>query len=223
MRTRDPSFRDRRDAGRQLAAALRHLRGQQAIVLALPRGGVPVAFEVASALDADLDVLLVRKIGAPGQAELALGAVVGGPEPLLVLNDDIVHAIDPPPGYLAAVEARALAEIERRRACYGGRPAADVRGRIVVVVDDGIATGATVRAALQAIRRGEPARLVLAVPVAPAQTLQELAPLCDEIVCLATPVPFHAVGLAYDDFSQTSDEEVMALLTQASSPADGAP
>ncbi|GGC46787.1 phosphoribosyltransferase [Chelatococcus reniformis] len=189
-------------------------------MLALPRGGVPVAFEAARALDAELDVLLVRKIGAPGQPELALGAIVGGAEPVLVLNDDLVRAIAPPPGYIAAAEARALAEIERRRTRYGGWPGTQVRGRTVIVIDDGIATGATVRAALQAICRGGPARLVLAVPVAPADALPDLAPLCDELVCLATLDPFRAVGLAYEDFSQTSDEEVVALLEQARGTGD---
>ena len=209
----EPLFKDRRDAGRQLAAALMRYQQSSAVVLALPRGGVPVGFEVAKALAAPLDVLLVRKIGAPGQAEFGLGAVVDGAEPQLVLNEEIVRRVRPPPGYIDEEMRRQLAEIERRRRRYlGDRPPAGVEGRIAIVVDDGIATGGTVRAALRGLSRIRPARLVLAVPVAPADSLDELAGDCDDIVCLATPEPFFAVGHWYENFSQTSDEEVRDLL-----------
>src|SRR6059058_677649 len=160
-------FEDRRDAGRQLAAALAHYESSRPVVLALPRGGVPVGFEVAKALGAPLDVLLVRKIGAPGHEELGLGAVVDGHDPQLVLNEDLVRTVAPPPGYIEAEEQRQLAEIERRRRPYiGDRSPVAVEARTVIVVDDGIATGATVKAALRGLARSRPARLVLAVPVA---------------------------------------------------------
>ena len=211
-----PIFRNRRDAGRRLAAALAPYSESRPVVLALPRGGVPVGFEVAKALAAPLDVLLVRKIGAPGDEELGLGAVVDGHDPQLVLNEDLVRAVAPPPGYIEAEEQRQLAEIERRRRHYIGdcSPIA-VEGRTVIVVDDGIATGATVKAALRGLARNRPARLVLAVPVAPADSLQELSAECDEVVCLATPEPFYAVGPHYRDFRQTEDAEVVSLLDEA--------
>jgi putative phosphoribosyl transferase len=211
-----PLFEDRRDAGRRLAAALRHYRGSRPVVLALPRGGVPVGFEVAKALAAPLDVLLVRKIGAPGREELGLGAVVDGEDPQLVLNPDVIRAVNPPPGYIEAEKARQLAEIERRRRQYvGDRPPTPVEGRTVIIVDDGIATGGTVKAALRGVSQHRPARLVLAVPVGPADTITELAAECDELVCLATPEPFFAVGPHYRDFSQTDDAEVIRLLDEA--------
>jgi len=211
-----PAFQDRAGAGRQLATALRRFSNVDPLVLALPRGGVPVAFEVARALGATLDLLLVRKIGAPGQEELALGAVVDGRNPQLVLNEEIVAMIGPPPGYIEAAKQRQLAEIERRRRAYrGSAPSPDVRGRNVIVVDDGIATGASMKAALRGIRRSGAARLILAVPVAAADTLEELATECDETVCLWAPIRLYAVGAHYADFTQTSDEEVIECLAQA--------
>jgi putative phosphoribosyl transferase len=211
-----PLFRNRRDAGRRLAVALAPYRESRPIVLALPRGGVPVGFEVAKALAAPLDVLLVRKIGAPGHEELGLGAVVDGHHPQLVLNEDVVRAVAPPPGYIEAEKQRQLAEIERRRRHYiGDRSPVAVEGRIVIVVDDGIATGATVKAALRGLAGNRRARLVLAVPVAPADTVEELSAECDELVCLATPDPFYAVGPHYGDFRQTEDAEVVRLLAEA--------
>jgi predicted phosphoribosyltransferase len=213
------SFEDRRDAGRQLAAALLRFKKADPVILALPRGGVPVAFEVARALDAPLDVLLVRKIGAPGHEELALGAVVDGLHPQTVLNEEIVELAAPPARYIEHVKARQLAEIERRRRLYRGDEAPiEVADRTAIVIDDGIATGATVKAALQGVRRNGPRRVVLAVPLAPEDSLHDLAGACDEIVCLSSPSPFFAVGTHYQDFSQTTDEEVIALLSQARQP-----
>ena len=209
-------FGDRRDAGARLAAALEHLRAARPVVLALPRGGVPVAFEVAKALDAPLDLLLVRKIGVLGHEELALGAVVNGAHPQLVLNDDVVEMTAPPLGYIEATQARALSEIERRRRLYlGEAEPIEVEGRVVIVVDDGIATGATMKAALRGVKRKGPSRLVLAAPVAPPSSIAEFAAECDEVVTLATPEPFYAVGLYYADFAQTTDEEVIELLAKA--------
>ncbi|MGD9740942.1 MAG: phosphoribosyltransferase [Bauldia sp.] len=213
-----PEFGDRADAGRRLGQALARFAKAEPLVLALPRGGVPVAFEVARVLHAPLDLLLVRKIGAPGHAELGLGAVVDGDDPQIVLNDPVIAEIGVPDSYIEAETARQLEEIERRRRSYlGDRRPMPAAGRTVIVVDDGIATGGTVRAALQALRRTRAARTVLAVPVAPKDVLAMLRPEADEIVCLATPEPFLAVGLHYRDFAQTSDAEVVRLLERSRS------
>jgi putative phosphoribosyl transferase len=210
-------FRDRTDAGRRLATELVRFRDRDPVVLALVRGGVPVAYEVALALAAPLDIVLVRKIGAPFQPELALGAVVDGETPETVTNDALIREIGIEPSYIAEAAKRELAEIERRRVLYlKGRRRPALAGTTAIVVDDGIATGATTRAALHAARRKEPARLVLAVPVAPPETIAELAPEADEIVCLAQPPLFGAIGAFYDDFRQVSDRAVIDLLDRAS-------
>jgi predicted phosphoribosyltransferase len=208
-------FKDRRQAGRELAEVLSRYRGENVVVLALPRGGVPVAREVAAALDAPLDLVLVRKIGVPGQSELAMGAVVDGPVPLTVWNSDIIALAGITAAEFDAVRAGELAEIRRRRAEYlGTRPHPDLAGRTVIVVDDGIATGATTRAALRAVRKREPAKLVLAVPVAPASSLGALRHEADEVVCLEDHEAFGAIGYFYDDFSQVSDREVKDILAE---------
>ena len=211
-----PIFADRADARRRLAAALSHLAITHPLVLALPRGGVPVAFEVARALGADLDLLLVRKLGVPGHPELGLGAVVDGAEPQLVLNDILIRTLALTPDYIEAELRRQLIEINRRRSAYlGDRVPPPMTGRTVIIVDDGIATGGTMKAALRGARKNRPARLVLAVPVAPREALTELESECDELVCLAAPDPFYAVGAHYGNFDQTSDAEVMSLLAKA--------
>jgi len=206
-------FKDRRDAGRKLAQALERFRSANPVVLALPRGGVPVGFEVAEHLQAPLDLLLVRKIGAPGREELALGAVVDGLHPQVVVNQDVMEMTHPPRGYLEAAKKRQIVEIERRRRLYlGAAQPIDIQGRLAIVVDDGIATGATMKAALRGVRRNKPSRLVLAAPVAPRSVIEDLKAEFDEMVFLATPEPFYAVGLYYADFRQTTDEEVIELL-----------
>jgi predicted phosphoribosyltransferase len=217
-------FRDRVDAGRKLARALLHLKDEKPVVLALPRGGVPVAFEVAKALGAPLDVVLVGKIGAPGQPELGLGAVVDGTASKMVLNEELVRLVRPGQAYLEAEEKRQLAEIERRRALYRpGRGPISLVGQAVIVVDDGIATGGTMKAVLLVLRSAGADRLVLAVPVAPTDSLEELSPLADEIVCLMSPEPFYSVGSHYRDFTQTTDEEVIHLLARAAKENTSAP
>jgi putative phosphoribosyl transferase len=216
-------FENRKSAGRALARRLEHMRGEEPVVLALPRGGVPVGFEVATALGAPLDLVLVRKIGVPWQPELALGAVVDGADPQLVYDYRLAAELNVPADYLEQERARQLAEIERRRKLYfGDRPPVPVRGRTVIVVDDGIATGSTVRAALRALRKAGVARLVLAVPVGPPDTIELLSNEVDGIVCLETPSPFFAIGEHYADFRQTSDDEVIALLQRAASRDDAA-
>lgn len=207
-------FRDRREAGHLLGESLAAAHGSEAIVLALPRGGVPVAYEVARRLGARLDILIVRKLGIPGHEEYAMGAIASGG--VCVLNREVMRETGIPESALDAVLEREHRELERREQAYRGRrPALDVRGRTVVVVDDGLATGATMLAAVRALRQREPARLVVAVPVAPPDTCAALRQEADEVVCLRTPEPFHAVGLWYGAFPQTSDEEVQELLAAA--------
>jgi putative phosphoribosyl transferase len=206
-------FRDRSDAGRRLAKALSEYKGRNAVVLAFPRGGVPVAAEVAAALDAPLDLILVRKIGVPTQPELAMGAVVDGAAPIVVRNDEVIELSGTTADEFDAACTRELAEIERRRQLYiGERPRAEITGQVVIVIDDGIATGATTRAALQAIRNRKPKELVLAVPVAPPDTITQLRREVDALICLETPELFGAIGYFYRDFRQVSDQEVVAIL-----------
>jgi putative phosphoribosyl transferase len=208
-------FADRREAGRALAARLIDKARDNPVIVALPRGGVPVAYEVAKALSAPLDLLMVRKIGAEGWEEFGLGAVIDGDHPHLVLNEAVVRQIDPNPDYIRAEMQRQLKEIERRRLIYcGDRKPISLAGRTVIVVDDGIATGGTVRAALEGVRRNSPEKVILAVPVAPPSTLEALAALCDEIICLASPVNFGAVGAFYSNFDQTEDDEIIQLLAE---------
>ena len=212
-----PMLPTREEAGRRLAQRLLPYRGRDAVVLALPRGGVPVAAEIAGALNAPLDLLFVRKIGLPGQPELAYAAVVDGNPPEVVINEDVARYEPMSPSELAQVTREEIAEIERRRQIYmAGRSPLNVTGRDVIVVDDGLATGTTARAALKSLRRRLPSRLVLAVPVAPQDTLRELRALVDELVCLETPEPFRAIGLHYQDFHQLEDEEVLAILAAIS-------
>lgn len=180
--------------------------------MALPRGGVPVAYEIAKLLDAPLDLLMVRKIGAPGHKELGIGAIVDGDDPQILVNEGTAYLVLPP-GYFEEEARVQLKEIEERRRKYlAGRPPQPVAGRAVIAVDDGIATGGTVRIALRALRRAGAARVILAVPVAPADVLEALRDEADEIICLSTPEPFFAVGQHYADFAQTSDEEVVRLM-----------
>jgi putative phosphoribosyl transferase len=209
-------FADRSDAGRRLAKALARFATEQPLVLALPRGGVPVGYEIAQALDAPLDLVLVRKIGAPFQPELAVGAVVDGDQPETVINRDIVDEFQIPESWLKSEAARQLEEIQRRRRLYrAGRPKVEICDRTVIVVDDGIATGATMEAALHAIRRAGPRRLVLAVPMAPPDTIERLRPQVDEIECLIAPRYLGAIGMFYADFRQLSDDDVVDLLRRA--------
>ena len=207
------TFQDRSDAGRRLAKALSEYKGRNAVVLALPRGGVPVAAEVAAALGAPLDLILVRKIGVPAQPELAMGAVVDGSAPIVVRNDEVIELSGTTAEEFDAACATELAEIERRRQLYiGDRARAEIAGQVVIVIDDGIATGATTRAALQAIRNRKPKELVLAVPVAPPDTVTQLRPEVDALICLETPELFGAIGYFYRNFGQVSDQEVIAIL-----------
>jgi predicted phosphoribosyltransferase len=213
-------FRDRREAGRQLARYLAaYANRPDVLVFALPRGGVPVAYEVARALNAPLDVYMVRKLGLPGHEELAMGAVASGG--VRVLNRDVVEELDIPQYVIDAVAQKELQELERRERVYrGDRPFPDVRGKTVILVDDGLATGSTMRAAARALRQLGPARLVVAVPTSSRETCDALRNEVDDIVCAITPEPFYAVGLWYDDFSQTTDEEVRELLAAAQKPAE---
>jgi len=216
------AFRDRTEAGQLLAEQLTAYAGRpDVLVLALPRGGVPVASEVARALGAPLDVFVVRKLGVPGHEELAMGAIASGG--VCMLDDDVVLALRIPRRVIEAVAARELRELERRERAYrGDRPAPEVRGRTVILVDDGLATGSTMRAAVAALRRLGPARIVVAVPTAAPATCEEFRHEADECVCDITPDPFYAVGLWYEDFSQTTDDEVRELLERAEGPVAAA-
>ena len=207
------SFRNRDDAGRRLAARLLKFKGEEAVVFALPRGGAPVAAPIAEALNAPLDLVLVRKIGVPFQPELAMGAVADGGTPITVRNADVVAMARVSEEAFDAVRRRELDEIERRRRLYlGSRPRPEAKGRVAIVVDDGVATGATTRAALRAVRARHPKKLMLATPVAPPDTLASLEPEADETICLETHEDFGAIGYFYADFRQTSDDEVIAIL-----------
>jgi predicted phosphoribosyltransferase len=208
-------YLDRTEAGQRLAAELMaYANHPDVLVLGLPRGGVPVAFEVAEVLGVPLDVFVVRKLGVPGHEELAMGAIASGG--VRVLNEDMVRRLDILPEFMHTVAAREQRILEYREHFYrGDRPAPEVQGRTVILVDDGLATGATMRAAVAALRPRQPARMVIAVPVAARATCEELKAVADEVVCAATPRPFHAVGRWYEDFSPTSDAEVRDLLVQA--------
>lgn len=207
-------FRDRADAGRQLAAQLSHLRDAQPIVLGLPRGGVPVAFEIAQALKAPLDVINVRKLGVPWHEELAMGAISTGG--VRVLNNDVIMTAGVTKEDLESVTRLQRLELDRRERLYrGGRPAPNLLGRVVILVDDGIATGATVRAAITVMRAQHPSKLVLAVPVAQASVAAELAREVDELECVLTPADLYAIGLWYDAFPQLTDDEVRNILARA--------
>ena len=206
------TFGDRREAGRELATLLpASLRSEDVVVLALPRGGVPVAFEIALALGAPLDVFLVRKLGTPGHPELAMGAIASGG--IRVLNDEVVQYLNIRRELIDAVAEREQTELERREAAYRhGRPMPSLRNRTVILVDDGLATGSTMKAAVAAVKHEEPKRVIVAVPVGAPDTCQALRTLADEVICARMPTSFAAVGQWYRDFSQTTDEEVMDLL-----------
>jgi putative phosphoribosyl transferase len=208
-------YRDRIDAGKQLAARLSdYANRDDVVVLALPRGGVPVAYEVAKALHAALDIFLVRKLGVPGHEELAMGAIATGG--IRVLNDDVVGYLDIPDYVIDEVADIELRELERRKRLYrGDRPEPKVQGKTIILIDDGLATGSTMRAAVKALRQQDPARIVVAVPVSASQTCDEYRMGADEIICAKTPEPFMGVGMWYRDFSQTTDEEVREILAQA--------
>src|SRR5687768_11331665 len=208
-------FRDRREAGKALARRLDHLRDEEdLIVLALPRGGVPVAYEVARALDAPLDVFVVRKLGVPGHEELAMGAIATGG--VRVLNEEVVRPLGIPRAVIDQVTRLEMQELQRREELYrGNRPPANVRGKTVILIDDGLATGSTMHAAAAALRQLRPERLVVAVPTAAPDTCDAFRSVVDEVVCATTPQPFHAVGAWYEDFSQTTDDEVREYLAAA--------
>jgi len=208
-------FANRRSAGRQLSARLQHLREEKPVVLALPSGGVPVGFEIAEGLDAPLDIVLVRKIGVPWQPELALGAVVNGADPQTIINRNLAAELAIDEDYITSETARQLQEIERRRKVYlGNRSPVPLAGKTVILVDDGIATGSTARTALRAIRNAGAGKIVLAVPVAPKDALDELQTEVDEIICLSTPSPSFAVGAHYAEFGQLVDADVISLLKE---------
>lgn len=208
-------FRDRTEAGTLLAEKLAHYGGRNdLIVLALPRGGVPVGFEIATALRVPLDVFVVRKLGAPGREELAIGAIASGG--VRVLNDDIVRQLNIDDDEIERIARREIAELERRESAYrGGRPSPDVKGKTVIVVDDGLATGSTMRAAVQALRGLDPAKIVVAAPVGAPSVCETLAREADEVVCTLQPEMMAAISMWYIDFEQTSDDEVRELLQRA--------
>jgi len=208
-------FRDRRDAGRKLAQKLVAYVGRSdVIVLALPRGGVPVAYEVALALRAPLDIFIVRKLGLPGHEELAIGAIASGGA--RVLNEDIIQYLGISEAVIAAIAQRELQELQRRELAYRGeRPPLEVEGRTIILIDDGLATGASMRAAVAGLRLQNPAYIVVAVPTAAPETCEALEPEVDQMICATTPEPFYGVGRWYEDFSQTTDEEVRTLLQEA--------
>jgi putative phosphoribosyl transferase len=214
MAMRAEPFRDRFDAGRELAESLARHRGTDAVVLGLPRGGVPVAYEVAWSLELALDVFVVRKLGFPGQPELAMGAVASGGT--RVLNEDVLRVAPVDQAALDRVVAEESAELQRRERLYrGDRPPLELRGRTAILVDDGLATGSSMRAAVAALRALDAGAVTVAVPVAPRETCEEIAPEVEEIVCARTPHPFLSVGTWYEDFTQTTDEEVRDLLDRA--------
>jgi putative phosphoribosyl transferase len=209
------SLKNRSQAGRKLALALAHCADADPVVLALPRGGVPVAAEVAAALNAPLDLILVRKIGVPSQPELAMGAVVDGAKPLVVRNEDVIRLVGIEEADFDAVCQSELAELERRRECYlGDRKMIEIAGATAIVIDDGIATGATTRAALRATRMRSPKKLVLAVPVAPTDSLAQMRDEADEVICLEHHADFGAIGFYYSDFRPVPDKEVIDLLAR---------
>jgi putative phosphoribosyl transferase len=214
-----PPFEDRRDAGRRLAGKLARFKDERPVVFALPRGGVPVGYEISRALGAPLDVFVSRKLGAPGQPEFGIGAVAAGG--VRVLNRDVVRRLGIPNDYVRKITAQELAEVERRlRYFRGQRPEPEVAGRTAILVDDGLATGVTARAAVQALRLRKPRRLVLAAPVCAAQTAALFRTTVDELVCLESPSDLGAIGFWYRNFEQTSDEEVVELLESARSERD---
>jgi len=208
-------FRDRREAGRLLAEKLvAYADRPDVIVLALPRGGVPIAYEVACALNAPLDVFLVRKLGVPGHEEFAMGAIATGG--VRVINDEAVRALRIPDHLIEAVAAKEEQELARREHLYrGDRQPPDIRGKTVILVDDGLATGFTMLAAIKALRKQQAGRIVVAVPIAPPETCDQMREQADDVICAVTPEPFYAVGLWYEDFSQTTDDEVRDLLKRA--------
>ena len=211
---RSPPFEDRRDAGRKLAGKLLRLGDERPVVFGLPRGGVPVGYEISRAIGAPLDVFVSRKLGAPGQPEFGIGAVAAGG--VRVLNKDVIRRLGIPDEYIERITAREVAEVNRRlRYFRGERPEPEVGGRTAILVDDGLATGVTARAAVEALRRRGPGRLVLAAPVCAAQTAELFESRVDELVCLASPSDLGAIGLWYKNFEQTTDEEVVQLLGKA--------
>jgi putative phosphoribosyl transferase len=208
-------FRNRTEAGQLLARTLERYRDQpNVLVLALPRGGVPVAYEVAAVLNAPLDVFIVRKLGVPGHEELAMGAIASGG--IRALNSSVIQQLKIPQSAIDAVAAREYKELQRREHLYrGDKPSLNVSGQTVILVDDGLATGSTMKAAVVSLRQQNPARIVVAVPTAPAETCDELQREADEVICAVTPEPFYAVGQWYEEFEQTTDAEVTELIRRA--------